>query len=219
MSRFKDVYMPAKVPGYPCISRPRFKTSIRVSAGGHEDVNQEWEHPLHSFSLPQAGGRDWAVVDGLMDHFRVMRGPFHTFPWRDPLDFASRPLILPDQVPPIAATDQVVGTGDGFTDTFQLTKIYAVDDETYQRPIVLPVVASVMVAIDGVLVDPGAYTVSRRGGIVTFAIPPEDGTVISAGFLFDVEVRFESDDAVEGILRTYAIGGFSEIVLIETRAC
>jgi hypothetical protein len=54
---------------------------------------------------------------------------------------------------------------------------------------------------------------------VTFDTPPLAGHPIKAGYLFDVPVRFESDDAFEGILRTYAIGGFADITLIEVRPC
>jgi hypothetical protein len=67
----------------------------------------------------------------------------------------------------------------------------------------------------------GASTRSRgQAARSLFAsIPRIDDGVITAGFLFDVQVRFESDDAFEGILRTYAIGGFADITLIEVRPC
>jgi uncharacterized protein (TIGR02217 family) len=98
-------------------------------------------------------------------------------------------------------------------------KTYSVGPETYQRPIYLPVLSSVKVAADGVLVPSADYTVSRPGGVVTFDVPPLAGVEVTAGYMFDVEVRFESDDAFEGILRTYAIGGFADITLIELRPC
>jgi uncharacterized protein (TIGR02217 family) len=121
---FVDEYMPSNVPGTPCVSSPRFKTSIQVNAGGREQRNQEWEHPLHRFVLPEAVARQWDVVQSLMTHWRIMRGPFHSWPWRDPLDFASCDLVRPNQIPTVAMTDQVIGTGTGFTTDFQLTKTY-----------------------------------------------------------------------------------------------
>lgn len=221
MNGFVDEYMPPKVPGYPCASVPRFKTTIQVASSGKENRNQEWEHPLHRFTLPEAGGRDWPVVEALLAHWRIMRGPARTWPWRDPMDFASCGLKLPDIVPDYAATDQVIGTADGFTDRFQLQKRYVVGSESYVRPIRLPVVDSVLVAIDGVLIPDTDYEVSRRGGEVHFFVPPDPpgAGVITAGFLFDVEVRFENDDAMELILRTYAIGGFADISMIEVPPC
>lgn len=220
---FLDTYMPPEVPGYPCVSAPRTKTTISASWGGGEQRNQEWEHPLHKFILPE-GVRNWSVVLGLGKMWKVTNGPFRSFAWRDPLDKASCDLLVPneldeDVIARLSATDQALGTGDGFTDQFQLTKRYTYGGLNYDRPIYLPVLSTVLVADNGVLVDPANYTVSRPGGIVQFDMPPADGHTLTAGFLFDVEVRFESDDAFEGILRTWQMGGFADITLVEVRPC
>lgn len=220
---FIDEYMPDEVPGYGAISAPRFKTMIQVSAGGNERRNQEWEHPLHQFILPEAVARDTAVINGLKKHWLIMRGPFHSFPWADPMDMASIdhvPNLPSNEIEAlISETDQFIGNTDGFTDTFQLVKTYSVGGETYNRTIHLPVVDTVLVAVDGVLIPDTDYTVSRPGGEITFDVPPVAGDQVTAGFLFDVEVRFESDDAFEGIVRTWQAGGFSDITLIEVRPC
>lgn len=220
---FIDEYMPEEVPGYPCVSAPRFKTSIQVSAGGNERRNQEWEHPLHAFIIPEAVARDTSVVIGLKKHWLIMRGPTHSFPWADPLDMASIDhtpnLPTSELIALLSETDQHIGTTDGFTDTFQLVRTYSVGAETYDRTIHLPVLDTVIVAIDGVLVDEADYTVSRPGGEITFDVPPAAGDVVTAGFLFDNEVRFESDDAFEGILRTWQAAGFADLTLIEVRPC
>jgi uncharacterized protein (TIGR02217 family) len=222
---FIDEYMPEEVPGYPCVSAPRFKTTIQVSAGGNERRNQEWEHPLHQYILPEATARGVTVVNGLKKHWLITKGPLHTFPWSDPMDKASIDHVpnLPDDELQalISETDQEIGTTDGFTDRFQLVKTYTVGSETYQRNITLPVVDSVIVAIDGVVVPDTDYTVTRPGGEIVFDLPPpvEVPGSITAGFLFDVEVRFESDDAFEGIVRTWQAGGFADLTLIEVRPC
>lgn len=216
-----DEYMPEEVPGYPCISAPRFNTNIISSAGGGEQRNQNWEHPLHSFILPEAVARDSSVIIGLKKHWLIMKGPFHSFPWADPLDKASIDHVpnLPDNEIAISETDQFIGFGDGFTDSFQLIRTYSVSAETYDRTIHLPVLDSVVVAIDGTLVPDTDYTVSRPGGVITFDTPPGEDVSITAGFLFDCEVRFESDDAFEGILRTWQAAGFADLTLIEVRPC
>lgn len=217
---FLDIYMPEEIPGYPCVSAVRTNTSIQVTAGGNERRNQNWEHPLHTFTMPE-GIRAWAAVQNLSKMWKITAGPFHSFAWRDPLDFSSGDLIVPnpedDPVP--VMTDQAIGTGTGFTDTFQLTKRYSYGGNTYDREIHLPVLATVVIADNGVLVSSSDYTVSRPGGVVTFDTPPLDTHAITAGLLFDVEVRFESDDVFEGILRTWQAGGFADLTLIEVRPC
>ena len=213
---FIDAYLSQKVPGYPCVSAPRTRTSILATAGGREKRNQEWEHPLHHFVLPEAT-RDWVVVDEVAKHWRVMRGPFHSWPWRDPLDFASADLERPNIEPEISATDQQIGVGDGIARRFQLVKTYTLGSESYVRPIVRVVLASVLVAIDGVPVDPAGYTVSRETGVVEFLVAPLNDAVITAGYLFDVEVRFVSDDQLEGILRSWQVAGYADLELVEVR--
>lgn len=221
---FIDVYMPEEVPGYPCISAPRWKTSIRANASGKESRNQEWEHPLHDFFLPEAVAREFEVIQGLSDHWKITRGPFKSFPWRDPLDKASIPNIPNEPDDDLAArvsmSDQLLGTGTGFTDSYQLIKIYSRDGETYQRSIYLPVTETLKVSVNGVLKTQGVdYTVTRVGGVITFTTPPPNGHAVRAGYLFDVEVRFKTDDQLEGIVRTWQAGGFADLELVEVRPC
>jgi uncharacterized protein (TIGR02217 family) len=218
---FLDIYLPDAVPGYPCVSAPRFKTSIQVSSGGGEHRNQEWEHPLHRFVLPEAIARDTDVINDLKKHWLVTAGPYYSFAWRDPLDKATidHAPNYPDDSIAVSRTDQSLGTGDGIADTFQLTKTYVRGSGTYERTIHLPVLSALMIADNGVLVDPGDYTVTRPGGTIQFDTPPLAGHVLTWGGLFDVEVRFESDDQLETLVRTWQTGGFADLTLVEVRPC
>lgn len=216
MTRFVDEYLDSKVPGYPCVSSPRWSTEIVAVDSGAETVNQRWANPLMRFTLPEAV-RDMTVFNAVRDHWLVMRGPVHTWPWRDPLDFASVSLDEPNQVPVISSIDQVIGTGDGVTTNFQLVKTYTRGAQSYTRTIRLPVLNTVTVSIDSNEVT--NYTVSRPGGVITFDTAPLVGEVIMAGFLFDVEVRFEDDLSFDGIVQSFGLGGFADITLIESRGC
>ena len=152
-----------------------------------------------------------------------MRGPLYSFPFRDPLDFASVSLSSPNTVPTITMNDQTIGTGDGTTKVFQLTKQYVTGVQTYTRNIYHPVVSSVLVAIDGEDAEASSpnydWSVSRTTGEITFEIAPENGAVITAGYLYDVQVRFASDDAFDGIVKTYGVSGYADIELVEVRPC
>lgn len=218
---FLDIYLPDAVPGYPCVSAPRFKTSIQVQSGGGEHRNQEWEHPLHRFVLPEAIARDTDVINDLKKHWLVTAGPYYSFAWRDPLDKATidHAPNYPDASIAISRTDQTLGTGDGIADTFQLAKTYVRGSGTYERTIHLPVLDTLLIADNGVLVDPGDYTVTRPGGVIQFDTPPTAGHALTWGGLFDVEVRFESDDQLETLVRTWQTGGFADLTLVEVRPC
>lgn len=218
MSRFLDLYLDRCVPGYPCMSSPRWSTSITHSDSGAEQANQRWEHPLHRYTLPEAV-RDHEVYEAVRDHWLITRGPLRSFPFRDPLDFASTSLDRPNQVPPLTFTDQVIGTGDGVSVVFQLQKTYTRGLETYTRPVVHPVVSTVIVSVNGAAPSPLTWTVNRLTGEVTFSGPPNPGAVVRAGFLYDVEVRFESDESFDGLLHDYGVSGFADLVLIEIRPC
>lgn len=222
MTRFVDERLSGRIPGYPCISSPRWSSSIVQVDSGAERVNQRWEHPLHRYTLPDAI-REHTTFEDIHNHWLVMRGPVHTFPFRDPLDFASTELDSPNTEPTISGTDQVIGTGDGATTDFQLTKTYAVGSQTYTRNIFHPITSSVLVTINNV--DPETlspaitWTVSRTTGIVSFDTPPNPGVTIRAGYLYDVEVRFESDESFDGIVQTFGVSGFADITLVEVRPC
>lgn len=226
MTRFIDEYMSRRVVGYPVDVGPMFSTQLVVVDSGAEQANRRWYNPIRTISIP-SGVRDHATFEALKDHWLVMGGPAHTWPWRDPTDFASCPLLEINDVPTIALDDQVIGVGDGGTVEFQLTKTYTVGAQTYVRPINFPIVTSVLIGVDGVAPElaspvespPLSATVTREGGLVTFSYPPPVGAVLTAGFLFDLQVRFESDDTFRGIMRTFSVSGFADIPLQEVRFC
>lgn len=217
MSRFKDVYMPSQIQSYPIYSSPRFSTDLVVVDSGREQANQRWEHPLHRYTIPEAV-RTMDGLNALRSHWLIMRGPGHMFPFRDPLDFASAPLENPATIPTISATDQQIGVGNGLQVEFQITKTYTSGAEEYERQIYLPIVSSVLVAVDGTPTGSG-WSVDRQTGVITFDAAPDDGDVITCGYLFDVSVRFEADDTFDAIAASYGVGGFADITLLETRIC
>lgn len=207
------------MPGYPCDSTPRFSTTITSVDSGAEQVNRNWQHPLYRFTLPEAA-RTWDIVEAVKDHFMVMGGPAHTWPFRDPLDFASRALDKPNKVPTVTLTDQVIGTGDGATTSFQISKTYERGAYSYARKIELPVLSTVLIAVNGLDVSgSNPWTVTRPGGVVSFTSAPSPGASITAGFLFDNIVRFESDDSLATILHNFCVGGFADITLLGVRSC
>jgi len=76
----------------------------------------------------------------------------------------------------------------------------------------------VLVAVDGAPQDPENFLVSLITGVVTFLpehIPPVDAAV-TAGFQFDVPVRFDSDQ-LEINLSEIEAGSIPHIPIVEIR--
>ena len=223
MTRFVDVAMASHIAGYPAYASPRWSTEVVITDGGGEQANQRWAHPLNRYVLPQAI-RSMETFNAIRDHWLVMRGPLHTWPFRDPFDFASVPLSLPNVAPMTGAQDQTLGTGDGFTKMFQLRKVYSRGGQSYTRDITLPVVSSIRLWHDSIGGNPAGeiftgFTVNRETGIITFDTAPLNGRLMKWGGRFDVPVRFESDDSFDGIVSAFSVGGFADLTLLETRIC
>ena len=219
--RFVDAYLPDEVPGWPCLSSPLWSTQITRVDSGDEQANRRWAHPLYRFRLPEAV-RDMSTLNAVRDHWLVLAGPFSTWPFRDPSDFASVDLTENNVAPTLSSADQTLGTGDGVTTAFQLIRTYTATN-SYARTITIPVVSSVLIEVNGV--DPTTlspaitWSVSRPGGLVTFSSPITAGHVVKAGYLFDNEVRYESDDAFDAIAQQAGIGGFADMTFIGVRRC
>lgn len=218
MSRFVEAYLSQRVAGYPVFSSPIQSTTLVEVASGDESAQVNWNQPKQRFRLPKAI-RDHETYEDLKDHWYALDGPASLWPFRDPLDFASQRLECPQRVPPITMLDQPLGVGDGSTRRFQLRKQYPWGPRTKLRVINLPVASSVLIADNGVLVPAADYVLTREGGSVLFDTPPVAAHVLTAGFLFDVPVRFESDNVLDGVLEAMEFSGFSDLVLVERPLC
>lgn len=227
MSGFADVYLPDSIRAFPWRSSPRTSTTIVAVASGDEQRNRNWLNPLRTFSAADAV-RCYDIVEDLQDHWLVVGGPLLSFPMRDPLDFSSRRLRAPNDAIAPTELDQQFGIGDGVTRFFQLKKTYSRGGLTYARNIKLPAVESCIFAMNGLPPDtanpallggPYVIDVSREGGEIAFDHAPAAGTVLTAGFFFDVPVRFESDDSFDRIVAGYQVDGFASLSFMETRFC
>ena len=68
----------------------------------------------------------------------------------------------------------------------------AASSPSLSRAIAKPVAASVRIAL-GVVEQPSGWSVDTTTGVVTFDAAPGAGVAITAGFEFDVPVRFDTD--------------------------
>ena len=78
-------------------------------------------------------------------------------------------------------------------------------------------VGSVRVAIGGVVQTDGVdYTVDHTTGLLTFSHPPDLGADITAGFDFDVPVRFDTD-AIKTSVSHFQAGEIPDVPVVEVR--
>jgi uncharacterized protein (TIGR02217 family) len=192
---------------------PERRTEIVALGSGREERNARWAHSRRRYDAGY-GVKTLEALSLVVAFFEERRGRLHGFRWRDRLDHSSAAPGVP-----VAPTDQVLGTGDGVTTTFQLVKTYGGLYAPYPRPIAKPVPDSVRVAVAGVEAAEGvAFTVDAATGVVTF-LPghvPGVGEAVTAGFLFDVPVRFDSD-YLEVDLSAFAAGAIPKIPLVEIK--
>ncbi len=165
---------------------PERATDIVTLASGREERNSRWAHSRRRYNAGY-GVKSRADMAAVLAFFEERRGRFHAFLWRDGLDFSSNGTGVP------TALDQAIGTGDGVTVSFALTKTYGAAFDPYVRPISKPLAGSVLVAVAGVGLDAADYAVDALTGLVTLDAAPAPGAAVTAGFLFDVPVRFDTD--------------------------
>ncbi len=87
----------------------------------------------------------------------------------------------------------------------------------YRRDITKPVAGSVRVAVGGVEKTSG-FSCNGTTGLVTFTAGniPAVGIAVTAGFKFDVPVRFDTD-YLEVDLSAFSAGAIPKIPLVEIR--
>ena len=135
--------------------------------------------------------------------FEARRGQLFGFRWKDWTDFKS---CLP--------SDEF-GLGDGVTKVFPLIKNYRSGDFVYARQISKPLEGRVEVALAGDTLEEGMhYDVDYTTGMVSFYEAPGLEASLTAGFEFDVPVRFDTD-RIEASSGAFAAG--ESIPVVEVR--
>ena len=205
---FHDVSFPLEI-SYGASVAPRFQTSVVETASGLEFRNVNWSDARLEYDAG-IGVRALSDLEQVLRFFRARFGRAYAFRFRDPLDHSSTAL---DE--PVSALDQLLGTGDGTTSRFALVKTYRDPAGVQVRRIWKPVPATVKVALAGVAQITG-WTLDADQGAIEFDSAPPAGVDVTAGFLFDVPVRFASD-TLETSLATFQAGEVPAIPLVEVK--
>ncbi|PTW49895.1 MULTISPECIES: DUF2460 domain-containing protein [Rhodovulum] len=207
---FHEVRFPANL-SFGSVGGPERRTEIVTLANGYEERNTPWEHARRRYDAGVAMS-SLDDVEQLVAFFEARRGQLYGFRWKDWSDYKScRPSGE------VGSGDQVIGIGDADTVQFQLRKTYASGGQSYVRPIAKPVAGTVTVAVDGrTLFAPVDFGVEASTGIVTLAEPPAMGAVVTAGFEFDVPVRFDTD-RIQTSVESFRAGEVPSVPVVELR--
>lgn len=212
MSAFYDVLFPLDI-ALGAAGGPERVTQVVTTATGREERNTRMADSRRRWDAGY-GVKTLTALSAVVAFFEERRGRLHGFRWRDRLDHSSAAAGAP-----ITAQDQRIGTGDGEMHQFALSKTYGGLHAPYRRPVTRPVSGSVRVAVNGVEQGAGtAFTVDITTGVISFAeghVPPAEA-VVSAGFMFDVPVRFDTD-FLEVNLSAFEAGEIPRIPAIEIR--
>lgn len=206
MSNFHEVRFPTSV-SLGSSGGPTRRTDIVTLANGFEERNAHWQHSRRRYEAGY-GIKSLDDLNHVITFFEARLGQLYGFRWKDYSDYKS---CLPSQTP--SEMDQNIGTANGSTTVYQLRKQYTSGGTSYNRPINKPVNGSVVVAVDGALVTP---TIDTTTGKITFDSPPSTNSIITAGFEFDVPVRFDTD-SLDINLTNFDSGDIPSVPIMEVR--
>ncbi len=185
---------------------PMRKTEIVTLVSGREERNAQWANSRRSWNAGY-GVKSMADIEKVTAFFEARRGRLYGFRFRDPFDHQSSAYGKA-----VTAQDQLIGTGDGASLVFPLFKLYANGGASWPRRIAKPAAGTVRVAVDGV--ETSAFSADETTGTVAFAAAPPAGAAITAGFVFDCPVRFDTD-SLRINLAAFRAGDIPSIPLIE----
>lgn len=207
---FHDIRFPADL-SFGSLGGPERRTEIVALANGHEERNTPWAQARRRYDAG-LGLRALDDVERLIAFFEARQGMLHAFRWKDWADYRS--TLSSAEIRPI---DQVLGMGDGSLRGFQLAKTYRSGGFEARRVVTKPVPGTVRLAIGGIEQREGlAWDLDPLMGVVTFHTPPGRGAEVTAGFEFDVPVRFDTD-LIQVSVASFQAGDVPRVPVVEVR--
>ncbi len=207
---FHEVRFPASL-SFGSVGGPERRTDIVTLANGFEERNTPWAHSRRRYDAG-LGMRSLDDVETLISFFEARQGQMFGFRWKDWSDFKSGAATAE-----VDKGDQVIARGDGETVSFQLVKTYSSGGFSYVRPILKPVLGTVTLGLDQDALREGVdFEVDLATGRVMFSAPPPEQVEITAGFEFDVPVRFDTDK-IQTSVASFQAGDVPNVPVVEVR--
>jgi uncharacterized protein (TIGR02217 family) len=207
---FHEVRFPANL-SFGSVGGPERRTEVVALTNGYEERNTPWAEARRRYDAG-VSLRSLDDIGELIAFFEARQGQLHGFRWKDWADYKScRASAV------VGYEDQLIGTGDGVQAAFQLTKTYVSGPTEQVRRIVKPVQGTVRIGLQGDEVQAGVhFDVDWETGLVTFVTPPALGERVTAGFEFDVPVRFDTD-RIQVSVASFQAGDVPSVPVVEVR--
>jgi uncharacterized protein (TIGR02217 family) len=207
---FHEVRFPAKL-SFGSVGGPERRTEIVQMTNGFEERNTPWAQSRRRYDAGLSL-RSLDDIGELIAFFEARQGQLFGFRWKDWADYKSCPASAT-----IGYEDEFIGTGDGIAVDFQLAKTYTSGPSAERRAIAKPVQGTLRVGLQGdELVETVHYTVNYARGVLTFLSPPAVGERVTAGFEFDVPVRFDTD-RIQVSVASFQAGEVPQVPVVEVR--
>lgn len=189
---------------------PIRRTEVITLGSGKEQRNARWAHSRRRYNAGY-GVKTITDLQTVIEFFEERRGRLFGFRFHDPLDHKSSKAGVE-----ISALDQTIGLGNGNQKIFKLIKRYGDAETGYVRRIQKPIEGSLVLALNNALVSDDQYTVDWKNGSIEFKEMniPVNGAIITAGFEFDIPVRFDADE-ISINLTHFEVGDIPSIPLVE----
>lgn len=209
LTGFHNVRFPQAI-AFGATGGPEWRNEIVGLTSGRERRNQRFAGSRRRYDAG-SGVRSLDDLHEVIAFFEARRGSLYAFRFRDPFDNRSCPPQAAT-----TATDQPIGTGDGTNRRFALTKVYGEGGQARTRAIQTPVPVSIKLAVNGVALNAANYTFDLATGEVVIGSgpAPANGAEVTAGFEFDVPVRFDFEH-LSLSLSAFKAGQIPSIPLIE----
>ena len=207
---FHEVRFPSAL-SFGALGGPERRTEVVTLANGHEERNSPWAHSRRRYDAG-LGMRSLDDMELVIAFFEARLGQRYAFRWKDWADYKSCPASRE-----VTFEDQELALGDGVTAVFPLVKTYRSGPSQYIRPITKPVVGSVRIGIEqDEMQESVDYEVDETTGLITFQHPPDPAMQITAGYEFDVPVRFDTDQ-IHTSVASFQAGEAPNVPILEVR--
>lgn len=191
MAVYTDIIFPECLT-YGSESRPTYDTlKVEVASGAEQRFTRQlYPKYLYKINIENMPADE---MQEILNIFHVTRGDLHAFMFKDFSDNTSANTAASISGSTIDGDDQPLGETGFYDNTithYNLYKTYSAGAQTVARRIRHPIVASLIVHVDGAPNGNWAWDTALQQ-VHWPVTPPTNGQAISAGFEFYVPVRFD----------------------------